>query len=114
MEEAEIMQRVVGALTRMQEWVRDPAAAEADQSGIVSELLMECLSPLRFDRSWSDERLSAELSKQISGSLLQVIASFASAFLQLAEYHDAGDTDVSSADVLRELAVRAEAEPSGA
>lgn len=108
MEYGEVVKRVVGVLTRAQEWVRDPDAAEADESGIIGQLLTECLPPIRFERSWSDEQISAALNQQLNLPIQRIAGAFASAFLQLAEYHDSGQTDVSSADVLRELALRAE------
>ncbi|TXJ80683.1 hypothetical protein E2C11_11080 [Streptomyces lavendulae] len=106
MEFDEVMKRVVGVLTRLQAGVRSPEGVVGDRSGIVGELLTECLPPLRIERTWTDEQFAVELSRQLSQPLERIAAAFATAFLQLAEYHDAGDTDVSSADVLRELALR--------
>ncbi|WP_167450095.1 hypothetical protein [Streptomyces hyaluromycini] len=106
MEFDEVMKRVVGVLTQAQEHVRNPEAD--DQSGIMGELLTDCLPPLRIERNWTDEQFSTELNRQLSVPLQYIAAAFASAFLQLAEYHDAGETDITSADVLRELALRSE------
>lgn len=113
MEFGDVMKRVVGVLTRAQEDLRGMEATEVDESDIIGQLLTECLPPIQIDQTWTDEQFSVELNRQLNVPLQRLAAAFASAFLQLAEYHDSGQTDVSSADVLRELALRSEEQTDG-
>ncbi|MET8438069.1 hypothetical protein ABZV61_36055 [Streptomyces sp900116325] len=107
MEEREITRRIVGVLTRAQDLERDPEDPNND-AAVIGELLTECIPQILIDRSWSDAQLAQEVNRQLDTPLQLIAAAFASAFIQLAEYHDAGRTDVSSADVLRELALQNE------
>ncbi|MEU2164093.1 hypothetical protein QRN89_00830 [Streptomyces chengbuensis] len=111
MEQREVMKRVVAVLTEAAEvhrrLVEDPERQDLeDEKRLMGEMVSETLG-LRVRLSADAE--PAAVARAVHDAMEDrtgVLAScFVTAFLRLAEYHDSGRTDVSSADVLRELAL---------
>lgn len=48
------------------------------------------------------------VGREVGGAVEQLVSAFTLAFTMLAQVHDSGQTDVSSADVLQDLALRVE------
>lgn len=109
------MQAVVGALTVGGEWARqarenpDGAVQLAPgEENILSDLVGQVVPSLEFDPDATLEDVAAELSGTLSPAITSLCVAFMNAWNSLAEIHDAGNTDVKSADVLRHLALDAD------
>jgi hypothetical protein len=108
MEYSEILQRVVGILTKSAEWKR-LLEEDADRTDIASEapvigpLLDGILPNLVLPADATVDQLGPLISEQIMAGLMPLVGAFTEAHHALAEVHDAGRTDVSSAEVLQNL-----------
>ncbi|MDF2709302.1 MAG: hypothetical protein K0R62_4954 [Nonomuraea muscovyensis] len=116
MERREITQRVVGILTQTTEvkrLVMENPDREDDQlnaaAAVVGDLVSEVLrTEVSLPGDASPQEVAAVVAEACGPAVHQLLAAFAYAFTELAEVHDAGRTDVTSTEVLRELALRAE------
>src|SRR5690606_29306960 len=122
MEQREFMQRGVGILTEALEMRRqlraDPDAVT--NSGAVSKLLEEMLPHIELPADAGAREVADIVTAKLGPAIVQITSALAFAFVQLAEVHDAGRTDVSSTDVLRSISLHyetgagEEAGPAGA
>ncbi|NXY94708.1 hypothetical protein HYE82_09945 [Streptomyces sp. BR123] len=112
MERAEILKRVIGILTEAQD-IRLAAEAgqeiEAPADGVATLLLNEMLPSIRVPADASAQQVAAHVSKALGPALHTMVSGFSLAFTSLAIAHDGGRTDVSSIEVLQELALEVEA-----
>ncbi|WP_330323481.1 hypothetical protein [Streptomyces pseudovenezuelae] len=115
MRDSDITQRVVGILTQTNEWHRkfseDPDREDLEESGAVGQFVKELFRAevdIRGDAS-PQEAVNAAMDV-LEPRILHVVAEFAFAYAELAGLHDSGRTDVSSDDVLRNIALRAQDE----
>lgn len=114
MNNSEIVQRAVGVLTQGAEWhrllVEDPDREDiSTEAGIVGDLVRDVLRvELDVPADASPQEVCQLLSAELGPAVFRLIGAFSFAFSELAECHDAGRTDVSSADVLRKLSLMAE------
>jgi hypothetical protein len=115
MEQNEVLSRVVGILTQTLELSRlvEGGAGREDLSPGF-EILREFVSDVLRGRvvlphDASPQEIADAAFEQADIAANQLVYALALAFVRLAEYHDAGTTDVSSIDVLRELAAFANA-----
>ncbi|MFJ3202653.1 hypothetical protein [Streptomyces sp. NPDC086989] len=114
MERAEVLKRVIGILTEAQEIRRavergedgDPPEAEA---GVVTHLLNEMLPSISVPADASPQQVARHVAEALGPALHTMVAGFSLAFTSLAMAHDAGRTDISSIEVLQELALEVEA-----
>ncbi|MER8184467.1 hypothetical protein [Kitasatospora sp. NPDC094015] len=115
MEQSDVLKRVIGILTQAGEWVHEPegvpVADAEEETNVVLQLLNDVMPRVVIPAEASGEEIGAILSEELGAPILQLATAFAVAFWELAEVHDSGRTEVSSLDVLRELALRAETEP---
>ncbi|MFJ9077362.1 hypothetical protein ACIRO3_19300 [Streptomyces sp. NPDC102278] len=113
MERAEVMKRVIGILTESQEIRRShEAGAEAgpaSEPGVVTLLLSEMIPHFSVPADATPLQVGRIVGETLAPAMHTIVGSFAAAFNALAAVHDSGQTDVSSMDVLRELALRVEA-----
>jgi hypothetical protein len=108
MEQREIMQRVVGILTEaleMRRQARENPDGGLMQSEAVSLLLEEMLPRIEVPADASAQEVAGAVSRELGPAIVQIASAFALAFVQLAELHDQGRTDVSSADVLQSISL---------
>ncbi|MFD5491872.1 hypothetical protein ACFYY3_28910 [Streptomyces sp. NPDC001812] len=111
MEQREIMQRGVGILTEaleMRRQLRENPDAEVMRSGAVSKLLEEMLPHIQLPADANAREVAEIVTEKLGPAIVHITSALAFAFVQLAEVHDAGRTDVSSADVLRSISLRYE------
>ncbi|MEU2387736.1 hypothetical protein ABZ606_24225 [Streptomyces sp. NPDC012461] len=110
MEQREFMQRGVGILTEALEMRRqlraDPDAVT--NSGAVSKLLEEMLPHIELPADAGAREVADIVTAKLGPAIVQITSALAFAFVQLAEVHDAGRTDVSSTDVLRSISLHYE------
>ncbi|MGW6981464.1 hypothetical protein ACWGE1_18770 [Streptomyces sp. NPDC054932] len=126
MERAEVLKRVIGILTDAQDIRR---AAEAGQygeagvngaagedgdgpepaAGVATLLLNEMLPSIRVPADASPQEVASLVAEALGPALHTMVSGFSLAFTSLAMVHDSGRTDVSSIEVLQELALEIEA-----
>ncbi|MEU6525367.1 hypothetical protein ABZ892_21765 [Streptomyces sp. NPDC046924] len=114
MEQREIMQRGVGILTEaleMRRQLRENPDAEVARSGAVSKLLEEMLPHIQLPADANAREVAEIVTEKLGPAIVHITSALTFAFVQLAEVHDAGRTDVSSADVLRSISLRYESGP---
>ncbi|MFE9909838.1 hypothetical protein [Streptomyces clavifer] len=112
MEQSEVLKRVIGILTEASEMQRqavedDGGTAEADGS-IVTSLLNETMPHIAIPGDATVEEMAALVGREVGGAVEQLVGAFTLAFIALAQIHDSGQQDVTSSDVLQDLALRAE------
>ncbi|WP_405716593.1 MULTISPECIES: hypothetical protein [unclassified Streptomyces] len=113
MEQSEVVKRVVGILTEAGEIRRlleenvDRDDLETDPS-VVTVLLNETMPRISVPEDASIEEIATLVGREVGGAVEQLVGAFTLAFAMLAQVHDSGQTDVTSADVLQDLALRAE------
>ncbi|MEU5811693.1 hypothetical protein [Streptomyces sp. NPDC047718] len=114
MERAEILKRVIGILTEAQD-IRLAAEAGEDVDapgagpGVATLLLNEMLPSIRVPADASAQQVAAHVSRALGPALHTMVSGFSLAFTSLAIAHDHGRTEVSSIEVLQELALEVEA-----
>ncbi|MET9099598.1 hypothetical protein [Streptomyces antibioticus] len=112
MQHSEIMQRVVGILTQGAELerllVEDVERTDLDASAI-DEFIRE-LMPREFSVAGGAEPqdVADAIAAELVPAIGKTIAAFSLAFLELANEHDGTQPARTAADVLRDLALRAE------
>lgn len=117
MEQSEVLKRVIGILTEAGEMQRH---AEEDTGGdpdagenMVTTLLNETMPHIAIPSDATVEEMAALVGREVGGAVEQLVGAFTLAFIALAQIHDTGQEDVTSADVLQDLALRAEELSSG-
>lgn len=113
MNDSEIIQRVIGVLTEAGEYKRqlleDPDRGDVANEGTIESLLRDVLRlELDVPEGASLQDIAALVGKELGPVVYRLLGGFALAFHELAEEHDRHDPEVSSAEVLRRLALRAE------
>ncbi|MFF4183097.1 hypothetical protein ACFYZ9_07900 [Streptomyces sp. NPDC001691] len=113
MEQSEVLKRVIGILTEAGDYRRrleeDGQRAVGDREiGIVTALLNETMPRMEIPADATPQEVATLVAREVGGAIRQLVAAFSLAFVALAEVHDGGEQDVSSADVLQDLALRAE------
>ncbi|MEV5428000.1 hypothetical protein [Streptomyces sp. NPDC052701] len=111
MEQREVMQRTVGILTEalgMRRRLREDPGADVTQSGAIATLLEEMLPHIQLPADASAREAADIVAGKLGPAIVQITSALAFAFVQLAEVHDEGRTDVSAADVLRSISLHFE------
>ncbi|MBA8944204.1 MULTISPECIES: hypothetical protein [Streptomyces] len=111
MEQREIMQRSVGILTEaleMRRRLREDPDADVTRNGAVATLLEEMLPHIQLPADASVREVADIVTAELGPAIVQITSALTYAFVQLAEIHDEGRTDVSSADVLRSISLHYE------
>ncbi len=115
MERAEILKRVIGILTEAQEIRRAAEEGEEEEnnldvaSNVVTQMLNEMLPSISVPADAAPQEVGRLVAGALGPTLQTMVAGFSLAFTSLAMAHDAGQTDVSSFEVLRTLALQVEA-----
>lgn len=107
------MRRVIGILTQANEWAREleeNPERELHTAGIVTQLLGDVMPPITLPADAGPEQIGAVLSREVGRVVQQLTEAFSLAFVELSRAHDAGRTDITSTDILRDLALRTETE----
>ncbi|ROQ73354.1 hypothetical protein EDD95_6015 [Streptomyces sp. CEV 2-1] len=113
MEQSEVVKRVIGILTEAGEMRRlleeSPDRGDpSNDSTVVTALLNETMPRIAIPEDATIEDVVGLVGREVGGAVEQLVGAFTLAFAMLAQVHDSGQTDVSSADVLQDLALRAE------
>ncbi|MDK0522225.1 hypothetical protein [Streptomyces sp. ML-6] len=113
MEQSEVVKRVVGILTEAGE-IRRLLEENADRDdldtdpGVVTVLLNETMPRISVPENASIDEVATLVGREVGAAVEQLVGAFTLAFAMLAQVHDSGRTDVTSADVLQDLALKAE------
>ncbi|GAA3175120.1 hypothetical protein GCM10010451_24990 [Streptomyces virens] len=105
------MQRSVGILTEaleMRRRLREDPDADVTRNGAVATLLEEMLPHIQLPADASVREVADIVTAELGPAIVQITSALTYAFVQLAEIHDEGRTDVSSADVLRSISLHYE------
>ncbi|MER5550565.1 hypothetical protein ABT001_02565 [Streptomyces sp. NPDC002793] len=117
MEQSEVLKRVIGILTEageMQRHAEEDMDGDPDAGGsMVTTLLNETMPHIAIPSDATVEEMAALVGREVGGAVEQLVGAFTLAFIALAQIHDSGQGDVTSADVLQDLALRAEELSSG-
>ncbi len=113
-QQRDIILRIISLLTASAEWMRAEEGTEDEEDdlsrlGLVGDLVKEVLPAVEIPEGTAVSDLGAVIGEQMSHALTRLAAGFVFAWSELAEAHDEGRGDLSSADVLRELALEVEA-----
>lgn len=113
MEQSEVVLRAIGILTQSAEWIRtanrgmDADGGERDSGeGQIGSLLAEVFPSFTVSPESTPLEAAHAVTEAALPPMMQLIGAFTFVFTQLAEVHDSGRTDVTSEDLLRELALR--------
>lgn len=112
MDQNEVVKKVVAILTEAYDDFRQPEPAEApdtEDTGLIGQFLTEALPRIELSGDDSLEEIAEQVQREVWTAVTQLTAAFASAYIQLALVHDETDPAVPSTQVLREMAIRAEA-----
>ncbi|MEU9358770.1 hypothetical protein AB0M10_26835 [Streptomyces sp. NPDC051840] len=116
MEQSEVLKRVIGILTEAGEMQRHVEEDDGDPDAggnMVTTLLNETMPHIAIPADATVEEMAALVGREVGGAVEQLVGAFTLAFIALAQIHDSGQQDVTSADVLQDLALRAEELSSG-
>ncbi|MFE4372537.1 hypothetical protein ACFRMN_30740 [Streptomyces sp. NPDC056835] len=129
MEQSEVVLRAIGILTQSAEWIRTAnrdtgrdmdrdmdrdtdgnTGAEGGERGSGEGQIGSLLAEVFPSFTVSPESTPLEAAHAVTAAalppMMQLIGAFTYVFAQLAEVHDSGRTDITSEDLLRELALR--------
>ncbi|MFJ2649736.1 hypothetical protein ACIO1C_23815 [Streptomyces sp. NPDC087420] len=125
MEQNEVVLRAIGILTQSAEWIRttgrhpggtdgtgtagaEPGAAPGRGSGEgqIGSLLAEVFPSFAVSSEATPLEAAHAVTEAALPAIMQLIGAFTYVYSELAELHDAGRTDITSEDLLRELALR--------
>ncbi|WNI17544.1 hypothetical protein [Actinacidiphila sp. ITFR-21] len=112
MNDSDFVRRIIGILTeakQMQTLLEEDPDREDISGDNVRALLNETMPVIELPVDATPAELGEAISLQLSPVIERLTGAFSLIFLQLADIHDAGRTDISSADVLQDLALRADA-----
>ncbi|MGW7342301.1 hypothetical protein [Streptomyces sp. NPDC054854] len=115
MERAEVLKRVIGILTEAQDIRRAAEAGEEDDAGpgatagVATQLLNEMLPSIKVPADASPQEVARVVAVALGPALHTMVSGFSLAFTSLAIAHDSGRTDVSSIEVLQQLALEVQA-----
>ena len=111
MKDSDFVRRIIGILTeakQMQTMLEEDPDREDVSGDNVRALLNETMPTIELPASPTPEELGDALSRQLSPVIERLTGAFSLIYLQLADLHDAGHSEVSSADMLQDLALRAD------
>ncbi|MEW1633371.1 hypothetical protein AB0469_04805 [Streptomyces sp. NPDC093801] len=117
MDQNEVVKKVVAILTEAYEDFREPgpaAASDTEERDLIGQFLTEAMPKIELSGDDSLEEIAERVGREMGMAVTQLAAAFASAYIQLALVHDDGDPAVPSAQVLRDMAIRAETSEGGA
>jgi len=110
MEQSEIILRAIGVLTETQEMVRrlskdaEPDLDTGDAQ--LGRLVTEVFPSIEIPADSSVEEAAEATIAALMPVTISLVGAFAFLFSELAEVHDAGRTDIKTADLLQHLALR--------
>ncbi|MFF5564712.1 hypothetical protein ACFY7Z_01895 [Streptomyces sp. NPDC012623] len=120
MEQNEVVLRAIGILTQSAEWVRT-AGSEAPEAagaaggpepdgtpgaGQIGSLLAEVFPSFTVSPEATPLEAAHAVTEAALPAVMRLIGAFSYIYAELARVHDSGRTDITSEELLRELALR--------
>ncbi|MFE9628837.1 hypothetical protein [Streptomyces sp. NPDC006527] len=105
-QQREIILRLIGYLTAAMEWGRTDEDTDDAQAEAVGVLLNEVMPKVTVPADMPPEEIAATVSQELADFMVRFTAGVGYIFTELADIHDAGRSDISTADLLRTLALR--------
>lgn len=109
MDQNDVVLRAIGILTHVtdlrsrMEQGEDPDVSDAPFETLMADVLH---SELELPGDASPQEVADAVKAALDPAITQLAAAFSQIFQELADVHDAGRTDVSSSEVLKQLALR--------
>ncbi|MEV5611501.1 hypothetical protein [Streptomyces sp. NPDC052225] len=114
MNDAEVIRKVVAILTELSTWTGSPGADQdppADGMKLVGEIVDEFMvAEAEIPDGASPQEIATIAATALTPGVARAFGAFARAFHDLAQEHDRHNPAVTSADILRRLALEADAE----
>ncbi|MDJ0383500.1 hypothetical protein [Streptomyces sp. G-G2] len=110
MDQNEVIRKVVGILTEAYDAFVHPEADDApeDEPNLMGQFLTEAMPRIEISSDASLQEVADQVGREMGRAVTQLAAAFAAAYVELALVHDESDPATSSAEVLRDMAIRAE------
>ncbi|MCX3061225.1 hypothetical protein [Streptomyces beihaiensis] len=108
MEQREIILRAIGVLTETQEMMRRIGSGEeldTDETQL-GKLVSEVFPAVEIPSAATAEEAAELTIAALMPASVSLVEAFAYLFMQLARVHDEGREDVTSTDLLRDIALR--------
>ncbi|MFI6080200.1 hypothetical protein ACIBBB_04285 [Streptomyces sp. NPDC051217] len=109
MEHNQALLRAIGILTQGKRWADaspEDIEAEIAESSPIAQLLSDFLPPIPIPPDAAPHEVLRAVSEALTPAVANLTGAFAFIYSELAQVHDAGRTDIKSADLLRDLALR--------
>ncbi|MEV5608873.1 hypothetical protein [Streptomyces sp. NPDC052225] len=108
MEQREIILRAIGVLTETQEMVRRLGTGEALDTDVnqLGKLVSEVFPTIEIPAGATAEEAAELTIAALMPASVSLVEAFAFVFMQLAKVHDEGRGDVTSSELLQEIALR--------
>jgi hypothetical protein len=109
MDQNEVVLRAIGILTEAQNMfaaLNEDPDADYELSPAFATLINEVLPTVLVPEDASPREAAETAAQAVAASALQLVHAFAFLFSELADVHDAGHSDIKSADLLQDLALR--------
>lgn len=110
MDRRESFRLAIGLLTQAREMARESGQPA---EGLIDEFLGQAFHPIDVPADSALEDLADVVGREVGKAVRQLVGPLLLAYAQLAELYDAGDPEITSADVLRDLALLAETDEIG-
>ncbi|MEW1721865.1 hypothetical protein [Streptomyces sp. NPDC093109] len=129
MEQNEVVLRAIGILTQSAEWVRsagpeaEPGAGDRSGAGDrpavpgagqIGSLLAEVFPSFTVSPEATPLEAAHAVTEAALPAVMRLIGAFSYVYAELARVHDSGRTDITSEELLRELALRMQRPADGA
>ena len=109
MDQNEVIARVIGILTEsrnMYEALNQDPEADYETSNAIGTLFNEMFLTVMVPANATPQRAGEMVAQAAVDSTIQIAGAFAFLFSELAAAHDAGRTDITTADLMKEIALR--------
>lgn len=109
MDHNEVVLRAIGILTESQSMsatLNEDVDADYKINGAIGQLFNEVLPTVAIPAGATAEEAGTAVAKAAVTTTVQLMSAFAFLFSALADVHDAGRSDIKTADLLRDLALR--------
>lgn len=109
MDQNEMVLRAIGILTESHNMfaaLNEDVDADYETNGVIGHLFNDAFPTITIPGDATPAEAGEAVAKAAVTTSVQLVSAFAFLFSELAEVHDAGRSDIKTADLLRELALR--------
>lgn len=109
MDQNDVILRAIGILTESQNMydvLNENVDADYETNGAIGHLFNEAFPTVTIPANATPQEAGEAVAKAAVATSIQLVGAFTFLFSELADVHDAGRSDVKTADLLRALALR--------